>query len=101
VGRKPETHTVSVAMACRAQTIKESQLIEAAKSIAGMLDDDDRRLGRVLPPASKLQAVAKEVAVAVAKGAYDGAFATALPKPLDLGAAVDAHSYNPKYSQFA
>jgi malate dehydrogenase (oxaloacetate-decarboxylating)(NADP+) len=66
-----------------------------------MLDDDDRQLGRVLPATSKLQAVAKRVAVTVAKGAYDSGIATALPKPLDLEATMDAHAFDPSYERFA
>lgn len=66
-----------------------------------MVDDDDRRLGRVLPPTGKLHAVAKRVGVAVARAAYDAKIATALPKPPDLEATIEEHVYGLDYATFA
>jgi malate dehydrogenase (oxaloacetate-decarboxylating)(NADP+) len=86
---------------CRSQAIKESQLIEAARTIASMVDDDDRQRGRVLPPTSKLREVSRHVAVTVARTSYECKVATALPKPTDLEQAVDAITYDPTYSTFA
>lgn len=87
--------------ACRAQSIKELQLIEAAKAVAAMVDDDDRRLGRVLPPPEKLHEVAKRVGVAVAKAAYDAKVAMTLPKPTDLDQTIEDHVYGLNYARFA
>lgn len=66
-----------------------------------MVDDDDRLLGRVLPASSKLHSVAKTVAVAVARSAYEAKIATALPKPADLPDTIDRHIYDPSYLSFA
>jgi malic enzyme len=87
--------------ACRAQSIRDSQLIEAARAVASMVDDDDRRLGRVLPPLEKLPTVAKRVGIAVAKAAYDAKVAMALPKPTDLEGTIEEHVYDLNYARFA
>ena len=66
-----------------------------------MVDDDDRLLGRVLPPTAKLRDVARRVAVTMARTSYECKVATALPKPPDIEAAVDAIAYDPAYVTFA
>jgi malic enzyme len=76
-------------------------MIAAARAVASMVDDDDRLLGRVLPPMSKLHTVAKTVALAVARSAYDAKIATALPKPTDLKETIEKHIYDPSYASFA
>lgn len=89
------------ARAHRSGVIRQQQLITAARTVADLVDDDDRSLGRVLPPPSKLPEVAKSVASAVARQAYDCGTATALPKPTDIGAFVEKMAYRPDYVKFA
>jgi malic enzyme len=84
----------------RATRIKEEQIVAAAKAVAAMVSDEDRELGRVLPPASQLHAVAKQVAVVTAKTAYEYGVATALPKPADLTAMIETHVHDPSYERF-
>lgn len=81
--------------------IKQEQLIKAARKVASLVDGDDRALGRVLPPPGKLPEVAKSVAGAVARAAYDCGIATALPKPTDIDAFVEKMAYRPDYVRFA
>lgn len=84
----------------RATRIKEEQIVAAAKAVAAMVSDEDRELGRVLPPVFKLHAVAKQVAYVTAKTAYDSGVATALPKPADLTAMIDSYIHDPSYPRF-
>jgi malate dehydrogenase (oxaloacetate-decarboxylating)(NADP+) len=86
--------------AARAQRIKEEQIIIAARAVASMVSDEDREIGRVLPPFSKLHQVAKQVALSVAKSSYEYNLATALPKPADLEAAIDKLVHDPSYVHF-
>jgi malic enzyme len=85
---------------CRSQRIKEEQILAAARAVASMVSDEDREMGRVLPPASKLHDVAKHVALSVVKTAYDYNIATALPKPADLQATIESYIHDPSYVRF-
>jgi malic enzyme len=84
----------------RSQRIKEEQIVAAAKAVASMVSDEDRELGRVLPPVEKLHAVAKQVAITTAKTAYEFGIATALPKPTNLEQVVDSYVHDPSYVHF-
>lgn len=86
--------------AARSLRIKEDQIIAAARTVASMLTTEDVELGRVLPPISKVHEVAKQVALTVARSSYEYQIATALPKPADLEAVVDALVHDPSYVQF-
>eukprot|EP01025_Chloroclados_australasicus_P015936 TRINITY_DN17775_c0_g1_i1.p2 TRINITY_DN17775_c0_g1~~TRINITY_DN17775_c0_g1_i1.p2 ORF type:complete len:143 (-),score=24.68 TRINITY_DN17775_c0_g1_i1:137-520(-) len=85
----------------RATRIKEEQLVAAAKTVASMVSDEDRYIGRVMPPLSKLHEVAKRVAKTTAKTAYEYNIATALPKPSSVDAMVESSIFDPAYSKFA
>lgn len=84
----------------RSLRIKEDQIIAAARTVAGMLTSEDVELGRVLPPVSKVHDVAKQVALTVARTSYEYQIATALPKPTDLEAVIEATMHDPNYIQF-
>lgn len=84
----------------RSLRIKEDQIIAAARTVAGMLTNEDMELGRVLPPVSKVHDVAKQVALTVARTSYEYQIATALPKPTDLEAVIEATMHDPSYVQF-
>lgn len=84
----------------RSSRIKEEQIVAAARAVAAMVSDEDRELGRVLPPTNKLHTVAKRVAVVTAKTAYEYGLATALPKPADLEAMIESYVHDPSYERF-
>jgi len=86
--------------AARSQRIKEDQIIAAARTVASMLTAEDIELGMVLPPVSRLHDVAKQVALTFARTSYDYQTATALPKPTDLEAVIEAMVHDPSYIQF-
>lgn len=86
--------------ATRSVRIKEDQIVAAARTVASMLTEEDRERGRVLPPVSRVHEVAKQVALTVARTSYEYGIATALPKPTDLEATIEALVHDPNYVQF-
>eukprot|EP00878_Enallax_costatus_P014670 GHUV01015346.1.p1 GENE.GHUV01015346.1~~GHUV01015346.1.p1 ORF type:complete len:566 (+),score=140.92 GHUV01015346.1:81-1778(+) len=84
----------------RCTKLRDEQFIAAAESVARMVTDEDRAAGAVLPPLHKIRDVSASVARAVAQKAYEGGFATDLPKPHSLLDRARAYMYNPQYRRY-
>lgn len=88
------------ALISRCTKLRDEQFIAAAESVARMVTDEDRAAGSILPPLHKVRDVSASVARAVAQKAYEGGFATDLPKPHSLLDRARAYMYNPQYRRY-
>jgi len=80
----------------RARECTDEMFFVAARTLAGMVIEDDLRQGRMFPSLSRIRAVSAEIAEAVATVAFDRGLARA-ERPHDLGAAVRAEMFDPDY----
>lgn len=84
----------------RCTKLRDEQFIAAAEAVARLVTDDDRAIGATLPPLHKIREVSAYVARAVAQKAYEGGFATDLPKPHSLLDRARGYMYNPQYRRY-
>ena len=69
--------------------------LAAADELAGLVSADRLRTGALYPPIADLRAVARAIAVAVAREARDGG--PGADRPTEIEAAVDAAMWAPDY----
>ncbi|KAI8472774.1 MAG: NADP-dependent malic enzyme [Monoraphidium minutum] len=81
----------------RCTRLRDEQFIAAAEAVARLVGDDERAQGLALPPLHQIREVSVHVARAVAQKAYEGGFATDMPKPHSLLDKARAAMYNPVY----
>lgn len=84
----------------RCTKLRDEQFIAAAEAVAKMVTDEDRASGAYYPPIKNIREVSINVARAVAQKAYEGAFATELPKPHNLFDKARYSMYNPQYRRY-
>jgi malate dehydrogenase (oxaloacetate-decarboxylating)(NADP+) len=72
----------------------------AARTLAGMVSDDDLKLGRVYPSLSRIREVSAYIAEAVASVAFERGLAR-VPPPEDLGETVREAMFTPDYPTYA
>lgn len=84
----------------RCTKLRDEQFIAAADAIASMVTDEDRARGSVYPSQRNIREVSARVASAVARKAYEGGFATELPKPPSMLEKVKSYMYNPQYRRY-
>jgi malate dehydrogenase (oxaloacetate-decarboxylating)(NADP+) len=82
---------VSNASACT-----DEMFFVAARTLAGMVNDDDLKQGRIYPSLTRIREVSVHIAEAVAGVAFDRGLAQA-ERPEDLGAVVRAAMFEPDY----
>ena len=83
-----------------AKRVTDEMFFEAAKTLAGLVTQEDIDKGCLYPPLSKIREVSAHIAKAVADVAYSRGLAAA-KRPKDLLAAVKAAQYQPVYKQYA
>ena len=83
-----------------AKRVTDEMFFEAAKTLAGLVTQEDIDKGCLYPPLSKIREVSAHIAKAVAEVAYSRGLAAA-KRPKDLLAAVKAAQYQPVYKQYA
>ena len=66
-------------------------------TLAGEVGGDDVAVGRIYPPQNRMRDVARAVATAVAKVAYDEGLATAT-RPAGIAGEVERAMYRPEYA---
>ena len=76
--------------------VTDEMFFAAARALADQVSAEDLAAGRILPPASRMRAVAAAVATAVAEIAYRDGVATQ-PRPHDLGVQIRADMYRASY----
>lgn len=86
---------VSEATACT-----DEMFFVAARTLAGMVNEDDLVQGRIYPALSRIREVSAYIAEAVAGVAFERGLA-AVPRPDNLGAAVRAAMFKPDYPEYA
>ena len=84
------------AISCQASKITDEMFIVSAKSLAGLVSNDDLKSSTLYPPLNKIRDVSLEIAVDVANKAYEQGVAT-LDKPNDLRAFIKDSMYDPSY----
>ena len=72
----------------------------AARTLAGMVGDDDLKQGRIYPSLSRIREVSARIAEAVAGVAFQRGLARA-EEPEDLGKAVRDAMFTPEYPEYA
>jgi malate dehydrogenase (oxaloacetate-decarboxylating)(NADP+) len=82
---------VSEATACT-----DEMFFVAARTLAGMVNEDDLKQGRIYPSLTRIREVSAYIAEAVAGVAFERGLARA-PRPDDLGATVRAAMFQPDY----
>lgn len=82
---------VSEATACT-----DEMFFVAARTLAGMVNEDDLTQGRIYPSLSRIREVSAHIAEAVAGVAFDRGLA-GVQRPEDLGATVRAAMFVPEY----
>ncbi|KAG2437633.1 hypothetical protein HYH02_011272 [Chlamydomonas schloesseri] len=84
----------------RCTKLRDEQFIAAADAVSRLVGEEDLARGSLYPPLSRIRDVAAAVAKAVAQKAYEGGFATALPKPHNLYEAARQSMYHPQYRRY-
>ncbi|KAG1667045.1 hypothetical protein FOA52_000406 [Chlamydomonas sp. UWO 241] len=80
--------------------LRDEQFIAAAEAVARMVTREDLSRGALLPSMGNIREVSAGVAQVVAQRAYQGGYATALPKPHNLLEKARMEMYNPQYRNY-
>jgi len=72
----------------------------AARTLAGMVNEDDLRQGRMYPPLKRIREISASIGEAVAAVAFDRGLA-GIERPDDLGTTVRDAMFQPDYRTFA
>jgi len=86
-------------VASGARRVTDEMFFAAAKTLAGLVGEDDLAAGRLFPPLTKIRSVSAEIAAAVAEVAYRRGLSTQ-GEPRDLAAAIRALQYQPVYKSY-
>lgn len=87
-------------ISCGARRVTEGIFLEAAKSLADQVTDEQLASGSIYPPLSNIREVSQNLAVKVIEHAYKMDLATVIPEPADKLAVVSEQVYNPEYVSF-
>lgn len=80
--------------------LRDEQFIAAAEAVARCVTGEDLAVGAILPSLLRIREVSAHVAQAVALKAYQGGYATALPKPHALLEKAKNEMYSPYYRTY-
>uniref|UniRef100_A0AAY5EKX0 Malic enzyme n=1 Tax=Electrophorus electricus TaxID=8005 RepID=A0AAY5EKX0_ELEEL len=80
--------------------ISDTVFLEAAKTLADQLTDEELSQGRLYPPLSKIREVSLQMAVKVVEYLYAKGMAFRYPEPLDKDAYVRSKVWNTNYESF-
>ncbi|XP_046848825.1 NADP-dependent malic enzyme-like isoform X3 [Xenia sp. Carnegie-2017] len=83
-----------------AQRVSESIFLEAAKSLASQVSEEQLLKGCIYPPLADIRQVSVKIAAKVAEHAYKTGLATVLPEPKDKIATITEGLYSPEYISF-
>jgi malate dehydrogenase (oxaloacetate-decarboxylating)(NADP+) len=85
---------VSEASACT-----DEMFFVAARTLAGLVHEEDLRQGRIFPPLERIRAVSAAIGEAVARVAFDRGLAR-VARPDDVGRAVREAMFEPDYATY-
>lgn len=86
-------------MVADAARVTDEMFAIAARTLSDMATSEDLALGRIYPSISRIREVSREIAVEVAKVAFNRGLAR-VPQPEDLREAVAQAMYEPVYRSF-
>lgn len=84
------------AIACKVRSIGDDLFLTAAKTLAGMVNENDLHNGTLYPPMQNIRSVSLDIAVKVAEQAYAQGLAQE-PRPDNLREFMAAKMYDPYY----
>jgi len=84
------------AVACRLSSITDDMFLEAAKTLANMVTEQDLSHGTMYPRLTEIRKVSLAIAVAVAKKAFQKGLAQ-IPEPEDISNFISEIIYQPGY----
>jgi len=83
----------------QASMCTDEMFFEAARTLAGMVTEDDLRLGRIYPSLKRIREVSAHIAEAVAGVAFERGLG-GVERPQDLGTAVRDAMFQPEYPAY-
>ncbi|GMQ80602.1 MAG: NAD-dependent malic enzyme [Rhodothermia bacterium] len=83
-------------IACGARRVTDDMFMAAAKTLAGMVHEEDIGVGSLFPPLSSIRKVSLQIAIAVAEAAYETGLATET-RPENLEEHIAGLMYDPTY----
>ncbi len=86
-------------IASKASRVTNEMFLVAARSLAGLVTEDDLAIGRVYPALTRIREVSSAIALAVAETAFKRGFARQI-RPADLSVHIKAHMYQPDYENY-
>ena len=87
------------ALACDARQVTDEMFLAAARTLAGLVTDEDLGIGRVYPSLTRIRDVSRKIATAVAEVAYENGFARA-PRPRNLEEHIAERMFTPIYREY-
>jgi len=88
------------ALVSEAREVTDAMFLQAARTLAKLVQPEDLAVGRVFPPLTKIREVSLQIAIAVATAAHETGLAGA-PRPRDLAADLRARMFEPVYRNYA
>ncbi len=83
----------------KARHVTNDMFLAAAKILAEQVTDADLSQGCIYPPLNKIKEISAEIAMAVARLAFEKGLAH-IPKPADMRALIKANMWEPIYPNF-
>lgn len=83
-------------VATEARHVTDEMFLAAAKTLAGLVSEDDLAQGRVYPPLTSIRQVSHAIAIAVAEVVFARGL-TAKSRPENLPAYIESQMYQPDY----
>ncbi|MBV8140424.1 MAG: NAD-dependent malic enzyme [Verrucomicrobia bacterium] len=87
-------------VSARSRLVTDEMFLAAARTLAAETSAEDLQSGRIYPPLSRIRAVSRAIAIAVAEVAYRSDLAS-IPMPADLPSYIQSQMYEPEYSSYA
>jgi len=86
-------------LASQSSRVTNEMFLVAARTLAGLVTEDDLALGRVYPALDRIREVSAAIALAVAETAFARGFARQI-RPVDLAAHIRESMYQPDYAEY-
>ncbi len=83
-------------IACGARRVTDDMFMAAAKTLAGLVHEEDIRAGSLYPPLSSIRHVSLQIAIAVVETAYETELASE-SRPENLEEHIAGLMYDPTY----
>ena len=87
------------AIACESSRVTDEMFFEAAKTLAGLVTEEDLALGRVYPSLTRIREVSAAIAATVVRIAYKRNLALR-PEPKDIEEHIKSLMYFPEYGSY-